>query len=165
MSIFICLFAFSCSLFRWAGNKAWQKMGRGRWLVRWLGTGMAILSLLTYSWSQDTEGMRSLYIVDHFQASPFIHTARKETYSICKAIIMFPLIWPVLSSTATKKIMCHTSVLCSRINLQNLYKFNGRKSKYLKDFSIKRCQLIQNVLLEIKTETCGLLIIINNLQL
>ncbi|XP_070398657.1 protocadherin-15 isoform X3 [Nothobranchius furzeri] len=30
-------------------------MRRGRWLVRWLGTGMAILSLLTYSWGQNTE--------------------------------------------------------------------------------------------------------------
>ncbi|TNN57315.1 hypothetical protein EYF80_032504 [Liparis tanakae] len=39
----------------WAGNKARQKMRRGWWLVRWLGTGMAILSLLTHSWGQDTE--------------------------------------------------------------------------------------------------------------
>ncbi|XP_062422490.1 protocadherin-15-like isoform X1 [Pungitius pungitius] len=31
-------------------------MRRGWWLVRWLGTGMAILSLLTHSWGQDTEG-------------------------------------------------------------------------------------------------------------
>uniref|UniRef100_A0AAQ4P9P7 Protocadherin-15 n=1 Tax=Gasterosteus aculeatus aculeatus TaxID=481459 RepID=A0AAQ4P9P7_GASAC len=30
-------------------------MRRGWWLVRWLGTGMAILSLLTHSWGQDTE--------------------------------------------------------------------------------------------------------------
>ncbi|XP_017286287.1 protocadherin-15 isoform X5 [Kryptolebias marmoratus] len=30
-------------------------MQRGWWLVRWLGTGMAILSLLTYSWGQNTE--------------------------------------------------------------------------------------------------------------
>ncbi|XP_039994772.1 protocadherin-15-like isoform X5 [Xiphias gladius] len=30
-------------------------MQRGWWLVRWLGTGMAILSLLTHSWGQDTE--------------------------------------------------------------------------------------------------------------
>ncbi|XP_037637635.1 protocadherin-15-like isoform X7 [Sebastes umbrosus] len=29
-------------------------MRRGWWLVRWLGTGMAILSLLTHSWGQDT---------------------------------------------------------------------------------------------------------------
>ncbi|XP_014838553.1 PREDICTED: protocadherin-15 isoform X4 [Poecilia mexicana] len=41
---------------RWAGNKARQKMRRGRWLVRWLGTGMAILTLLTHSWGQATEG-------------------------------------------------------------------------------------------------------------
>ncbi|XP_017164552.1 protocadherin-15 isoform X3 [Poecilia reticulata] len=31
-------------------------MRRGRWLVRWLGTGMAILALLTHSWGLDTEG-------------------------------------------------------------------------------------------------------------
>ncbi|XP_016523419.1 protocadherin-15 isoform X4 [Poecilia formosa] len=31
-------------------------MRRGRWLVRWLGTGMAILALLTHSWGQATEG-------------------------------------------------------------------------------------------------------------
>ncbi|KAG7511495.1 protocadherin-15 isoform X5 [Solea senegalensis] len=31
-------------------------MRRGWWLVRWLGTGMAVLSLLTHSWGQDTEG-------------------------------------------------------------------------------------------------------------
>ncbi|XP_008427621.1 protocadherin-15 isoform X5 [Poecilia reticulata] len=30
-------------------------MRRGRWLVRWLGTGMAILALLTHSWGLDTE--------------------------------------------------------------------------------------------------------------
>ncbi|XP_036980680.1 protocadherin-15a isoform X1 [Acanthopagrus latus] len=30
-------------------------MRRGWWLVRWMGTGMAILSLLTHSWGQDTE--------------------------------------------------------------------------------------------------------------
>ncbi|XP_068183627.1 protocadherin-15-like [Antennarius striatus] len=30
-------------------------MQRGWWLVRWLGTGTAILSLLTHSWGQDTE--------------------------------------------------------------------------------------------------------------
>uniref|UniRef100_A0A669CTT1 Protocadherin-related 15a n=1 Tax=Oreochromis niloticus TaxID=8128 RepID=A0A669CTT1_ORENI len=30
-------------------------MRRGWWLVRWLGTGMAILSLLTHSWGQNTE--------------------------------------------------------------------------------------------------------------
>ncbi|XP_041645580.1 protocadherin-15a [Cheilinus undulatus] len=30
-------------------------MRRGWWLVRWLGTGMAILSLLNHSWGQDTE--------------------------------------------------------------------------------------------------------------
>ncbi|XP_047459722.1 protocadherin-15-like isoform X2 [Mugil cephalus] len=30
-------------------------MQRGWWLVRWLGTGMAILCLLTHSWGQDTE--------------------------------------------------------------------------------------------------------------
>ncbi|XP_016523418.1 protocadherin-15 isoform X3 [Poecilia formosa] len=30
-------------------------MRRGRWLVRWLGTGMAILALLTHSWGQATE--------------------------------------------------------------------------------------------------------------
>ncbi|XP_028459007.1 protocadherin-15 isoform X4 [Perca flavescens] len=30
-------------------------MRRGWWLIRWLGTGMAILSLLTHSWGQDTE--------------------------------------------------------------------------------------------------------------
>ncbi|KAM4598964.1 protocadherin-15-like [Fundulus diaphanus] len=30
-------------------------MRRGRWLVRWLWTGMAILSLLTHSWGQDIE--------------------------------------------------------------------------------------------------------------
>ncbi|XP_072246982.1 protocadherin-15-like [Leuresthes tenuis] len=30
-------------------------MRRGWWLVRWLGTGMAVLSLLTHSWGQDTE--------------------------------------------------------------------------------------------------------------
>ncbi|XP_040905746.1 protocadherin-15a [Toxotes jaculatrix] len=30
-------------------------MQQGWWLVRWLGTGMAILSLLTHSWGQDTE--------------------------------------------------------------------------------------------------------------
>ncbi|XP_032409626.1 protocadherin-15-like isoform X6 [Xiphophorus hellerii] len=30
-------------------------MRRGRWLVRWLGTGMAILALLTHSWGQNTE--------------------------------------------------------------------------------------------------------------
>ncbi|XP_027133962.1 protocadherin-15 isoform X1 [Larimichthys crocea] len=30
-------------------------MRRGWWLVRWLGTGMAILSLLAHSWGQDTE--------------------------------------------------------------------------------------------------------------
>ncbi|XP_034753511.1 protocadherin-15a isoform X3 [Etheostoma cragini] len=30
-------------------------MRRGWWLIRWLGTGMAILSLLSHSWGQDTE--------------------------------------------------------------------------------------------------------------
>ncbi|XP_028278961.1 protocadherin-15-like [Parambassis ranga] len=30
-------------------------MRRGWWLVRWLGTGMAILSLLNHSWGQNTE--------------------------------------------------------------------------------------------------------------
>ncbi|XP_075997829.1 protocadherin-15-like [Genypterus blacodes] len=30
-------------------------MRRGWWLIRWLGTGLAILSLLTHSWGQDTE--------------------------------------------------------------------------------------------------------------
>lgn len=57
-------------LSRWAGNKAWQKMRRGWWLVRWLGTGMAILSLLTHSWGQDTEGMKSQHRGERPQASP-----------------------------------------------------------------------------------------------
>lgn len=30
-------------------------MRRGRWLISWLGTGMAILSLLTHSWGQGTD--------------------------------------------------------------------------------------------------------------
>ena len=55
---------------RWAGNKAWQKMRRGWWLVRWMGTGMAILSLLTHSWGQDTEGKSSQPWGDTPQASP-----------------------------------------------------------------------------------------------
>ena len=61
---------FFLFLSRWAGNKAWQKMRRGWWLVRWLGTGMAILSLLTHSWGQDTEGMSSQRRGEHPQASP-----------------------------------------------------------------------------------------------
>ena len=55
---------------RWAGNKAWQKMRRGWWLVRWMGTGMAILSLLTHSWGQDTEGKSSQPWGEPPQASP-----------------------------------------------------------------------------------------------
>lgn len=44
---------------RWAGSKAWRKMRRrGRWLIRWLLSGMAIVSLVTRSWGQDTEGKR-----------------------------------------------------------------------------------------------------------
>lgn len=66
---FIYMYIFFL-LSRWAGNKAWQKMRRGWWLIRWLWTGMAILSLLTHSWGQDTEGMSRQQRGKHPQVSP-----------------------------------------------------------------------------------------------
>lgn len=56
-------------LSRWAGSKARQKMRRGWWLIRWLVTGMAILSLMTHSWGQDTEGRNSQHFGEPPQAS------------------------------------------------------------------------------------------------
>lgn len=60
------LSSFPLSLSRWADSEAWQKMRRGWWLIRWLGTGLAILSLLTHSWGQDTGGERC----KHSEVSP-----------------------------------------------------------------------------------------------
>lgn len=45
-------------------------MQRGWWLIRWLVTGMAILSLMTHSWGQDTEGRNSQHCGEPPQASP-----------------------------------------------------------------------------------------------
>lgn len=39
-------------------------MPRGWWFVRWLGTAMAVLSLLTHSWEQDTEGRSAAHITE-----------------------------------------------------------------------------------------------------
>lgn len=69
--IFISPFFLS----RWAGNKARQKMRQGWWLIRWLVTGMAILSLMTHSWGQDTEGRNSQHCGEPPQASPCSFTS------------------------------------------------------------------------------------------
>lgn len=53
------ILAFSFFWCRWAGTKPWQKMQQGQWLIGCLGAGMAILSLISHSWGQDTEGTNS----------------------------------------------------------------------------------------------------------
>lgn len=96
-------------------------MQRGWWLVRWLGTGMAILSLLTHSWGQDTEGMSSQHRGDHPQASPDSvnrsYAAKKETCKVEKAMFfLFLLLFCQVASMVEKFLYNTTRLLLLILN-------------------------------------------------